>query len=193
MTKFFIPERFAYYMPVWTVFYLAWLIPPEYGIAQMLGQIIHWYVNPKPCKPSRTLSSSVSQIWPMELLSKAAVLNSPTFCKLPNPTNPNPRYMCALPSIPPRPGMRATDAALTAHGHTSVRAHNTHTHTHPVHTRARTHTHTRLYGNRGWKWAKPEQCEMYTYSVAAGLIAGGSIATIVTAVFNVIPVPNLGM
>lgn len=86
LSKFVIPERFLGLMPVWTVFYLAWLIPPEYGIAQMLGQIIHW----------------------------------------------------------------------------------------------------------GWKWAKPEQCAMYTYSVAAGLIAGGSIATIVTAVFNVFNVPSLG-
>ena len=44
LTRFVIPERFHYLMPVWTVFYLAWLIPPEYGIAQMIGQCIHWYV-----------------------------------------------------------------------------------------------------------------------------------------------------
>jgi hypothetical protein len=33
---------------------------------------------------------------------------------------------------------------------------------------------------------------MYTYSVASGLIAGGSIATIVTAVFSVFELPGLG-
>ena len=85
LTRFFLPERFHYLMPVWTVFYMAWLVPPEYAFAQMVGQCIHW----------------------------------------------------------------------------------------------------------AWKWARPAACEKYTYSVASGLIAGGCIASIVTAVLTVTGVPKL--
>eukprot|EP00123_Amoebidium_parasiticum_P014752 comp22628_c1_seq1/m.34785 comp22628_c1_seq1/g.34785 ORF comp22628_c1_seq1/g.34785 comp22628_c1_seq1/m.34785 type:complete len:621 (-) comp22628_c1_seq1:323-2185(-) len=86
---FFIPDRFKKFMPVWSVFFLAFLIPPQYSVAQLLGQGIH-----------------------------------------------------------------------------SV-----------------------------WKYFWPEECKNYTYPVAAGLISGGCIATIVTAVFSVVDlVPlNWGM
>jgi hypothetical protein len=42
-----------------------------------------------------------------------------------------------------------------------------------------------------WRAADAAGCERYTYSVASGLIAGGSVATLVTALFNVLALPVL--
>jgi hypothetical protein len=39
--RFFVPERFQKFMPVWSVFYLAWLIQPMYSLAQFFGQVMY--------------------------------------------------------------------------------------------------------------------------------------------------------
>lgn len=86
IAKFALPERFSWILPVWSVFYLGWMVQPEYAVAQMVGQITLWV----------------------------------------------------------------------------------------------------------WQWARPASANLYTYSVASGLIAGGCVATLVIAAFNVFNVPYLG-
>eukprot|EP01134_Creolimax_fragrantissima_P007251 CFRG7251T1 len=46
--KFAVPKSFMWLKPVWTVFFLSWLLPGQYAIAQFLGQCILWtwqYLN----------------------------------------------------------------------------------------------------------------------------------------------------
>lgn len=53
LESFVLPKRFHKFLPVWTVFFLAFLIPPEYPVAMLLGQGIHsmWKVAfPASCK-----------------------------------------------------------------------------------------------------------------------------------------------
>ncbi|KNC76898.1 hypothetical protein SARC_10624 [Sphaeroforma arctica JP610] len=77
--KFVMTERMMWMKPVWTVFFLSWLLPGQYAVAQFFGQCVLW----------------------------------------------------------------------------------------------------------GWQAVAPQQVDMYKYSVAAGLIAGGCVASIATALFSV--------
>ncbi|KNC80581.1 hypothetical protein SARC_07065 [Sphaeroforma arctica JP610] len=40
--KFVIPERMMWMKPVWTVFFLSWLLPGQYAVAQFFGQCVLW-------------------------------------------------------------------------------------------------------------------------------------------------------
>ena len=85
LQQFVIPKRWHFLFPAWSMFCLSFLLPPQYGCAQALGQVIHY----------------------------------------------------------------------------------------------------------AWKWARPEACKAYTYSIAAGLISGGCISSLLTAVFAVVGIDNL--
>jgi hypothetical protein len=140
--RFFVPERFQKFMPVWSVFYLAWLIQPMYSIAQFLGQVM--YCAETGCMPSA--------YWCRDTIGHENI--HCTSGRLAQSFRP----------------WAGPGAILTLNG-------------------VCLSTQCVLWM---WKAINPEQCQMYTYSVASGLIAGGSIATIVTAVFSVFELPGLG-